>query len=95
MRGGAPERANRVGCIVARMGEGGVAECRVRMGAFEETVRGKAVAEDAHDCFKVPLYIANESGSRPRQVSEHCAYFYVSQAANICSLMKLAHAETK
>lgn len=48
----------------------------MRTGAFEETVRGKAVAEDAHDCFKVPLYIANESGSRPRQVSERCACFH-------------------
>lgn len=55
----------------------GVAECCVRTGAFEETVRGKAVAEDAHDCFKVPLYIANESGSRPRQVSQHCACFHM------------------
>lgn len=61
----------------------------MRTGAFEETVRGKAVAEDAHDCFKVPLYIANESGSRPRQVSEHCACFHAKQAVNICSLLKV------
>lgn len=40
----------------------------MRRGAIQETVRGKAALEDAHDCFKVPLYIANESGSREHQV---------------------------
>lgn len=45
-----------------------VEEHRVRRGAIEETVRGKAASEDAHDCFKVPLYITNESGSRAHRV---------------------------
>lgn len=34
----------------------------MRMRAFQAIVRGKVVSEDAHDRFKVPLYIGNESG---------------------------------
>lgn len=45
-----------------------VEEHRVRRGAIQGSVRGKAASEDAHDCFKVPLYIANESGSRAHQL---------------------------
>lgn len=40
-----------------------VEDCPVRMRAFQAIVRGKVVSEDAHDRFKVPLYIGNESGS--------------------------------
>lgn len=61
----------------------------MRTGVCEETVRGKAVAEDAHDCFKVPLYITNESGSRPRQVSGRCAGFHAKRAASIWSPLKV------
>lgn len=63
---GGNKRANRVGCIGWRVFMGGdgsteVEERPMRMGAFQAIVRGKAVSEDAHDCFKVPLYIGNES----------------------------------
>lgn len=59
--------ANRVRCIVGGGGDGSweVEERPVRMRAFQAIVRGKVVSEDAHDCFKVPLYIGNEQRGAP------------------------------
>lgn len=71
------ERANRVGCIVGGGGGDGsreVEERPVRMRAFQAIVRGKVVSEDAHDCFKVPLYIGNESGSGAHRDTKSCMF---------------------
>lgn len=49
-------------------GEGSreVEECPVRMRAFQACA-WEGCSEDAHDCFKVPLYVVNESGSGVHQ----------------------------
>lgn len=51
-----------------------VEERPVRMRAFQAIVRGKVVSEDAHDCFKVPLYIGNESGSGAHRDTKSCMF---------------------
>lgn len=51
-----------------------VEEHPVRMRAFQAIVRGKVVSEDAHDCFKVPLYIGNESGSGAHRDTKSCMF---------------------
>lgn len=81
---GGNQRANRVGCIVMG-GRGREWELGGQGAPCEnESIPGdcawEGCSEDAHDCFKVPLYTGNESGSggtRGDQVlssfSERCA----------------------
>lgn len=60
---GGTERANRVGCIVWGGWEPGGRGAPCENESISGDCAWEGCSEDAHDCFKVPLYIGNESGS--------------------------------